>query len=168
MNTDELLNREIVRTARRYFILRPYNDNYYDYMLYIGDQIVGSLVVGSAGVLFQGSFIPSKSFVENSYYMRFPSKSELEQSVKEFYMECLLNCRSNSFLRQVLFMDKDFKNYFDFIGNLLEDGPISKEAQMELVKNMTRELVCKKLSDYANQNTKLFNNYIDNLRKESR
>lgn len=65
-------------------------------------------------------------------------------------------------------MDKDFKNYFDFIGNLLEDGPISKEAQMELVKNMTRELVCKKLSDYANQNTKLFNNYIDNLRKESR
>lgn len=99
MNTDELLNREIVRTARRYFILRPYNDNYYDYMLYIGDQIVGSLVVGSAGVLFQGSFIPSKSFVENSYYMRFPSKSELEQSVKEFYMECLLNCRSNSFLR---------------------------------------------------------------------
>lgn len=47
-------------------------------------------------------------------------------------------------------MDKDFKNYFDFIENLLEDGPISKEAQMELVKNMTRELVCKKLSDYAN------------------
>lgn len=65
-------------------------------------------------------------------------------------------------------MDKDFENYFDFIENLLQDGPISKESQMEIVKTMTRELVCKKLSDYSNQNTKLFNNYIDNLRKELR
>lgn len=62
-------------------------------------------------------------------------------------------------------MDKDFDNYFDFIESMLEDGPISKETKMKLIRTMTMELVCKKLSDYANHNTKLFNTYMNNLRK---
>lgn len=62
-------------------------------------------------------------------------------------------------------MDKDFENYFDFMESMLEDGPISKETKMKLIRNTTMELVCKELSDYANQNTKLFNTYMNNLRK---
>lgn len=64
-------------------------------------------------------------------------------------------------------MDKDFENYFKFIGGMLDDDPfLSKSAKMKMIKNMTKGLVVKKLSDYSNQNTKLFNDYVDKLRKE--
>lgn len=62
-------------------------------------------------------------------------------------------------------MDKDFEIYFNFMESMLEDGPISKETKMGWIKDMTMELVRNKLSDYANQNTELFNTYMNNLRK---
>lgn len=63
-------------------------------------------------------------------------------------------------------MDKDFKDYYEFIEMMLDDEIQTKTAKMKMIKNATRTLVLKELSDYANYNTNSFNKYVDNLRKE--
>lgn len=63
-------------------------------------------------------------------------------------------------------MDKDFENYFNFMESMLEYDSISKETRMRWIKDMTMKLVRNKLSDYANQNTRLFNTYMNDLGKE--
>lgn len=109
MNTDELL-----KCVSKYFTLKKYNRGY---NAYIGDQVVGFFVIlgkdakltndalsmirvlGKYCVSFKGNFIPLDN--KEKYFTLWSGidKDELEQSVKNLYMECLLNSSSNSFLR---------------------------------------------------------------------
>lgn len=109
MNTDELL-----KCVSKYFILKKYNRGY---SAYIGDQVVGFFVIlgkdvnptddaismiralGKYCVSFEGNFIPLDAKDKYVTLWSGIDKDELEQSVKNLYMECLLNCSSNSFLR---------------------------------------------------------------------
>ena len=112
MNTDKL-----VKCVSKYFTLKAYNKKYNDYMAYIGDQVVGFFailgkdanptddalsmirVLGKYCVSFEGNFIPLDSKDKYVTLWSGLDKDELEQSVKNLYMNCLLNCSSNSFLR---------------------------------------------------------------------
>lgn len=100
MNTDEL-----VKAVGKYFTLKAYNKKYNDYMAYIGDQVLGTIAIRGNSIYFQSSFIPLDRNSEVVYVCPGVNKKELEQSLKYLYMECLLNCRSNSFLRQVINMN---------------------------------------------------------------
>lgn len=100
MNTDEL-----VKVVGKYFTLKAYNKKYNDYMAYIGDQVLGTIAIRTYAVYFQSSFIPLDRNSEVAYVCQGANQKELEYSLKKLYMECLLNCRSNSFLRQVLFIE---------------------------------------------------------------
>ena len=109
MNTDEL-----VKVVGKYFILKKCNRGY---SAYIGDQVVGFFailgkdanptddalsmirVLGKYCVSFEGNFIPLDSKDKYVTLWSGLDKDELEQSVKNLYVNCLLNCSSNSFLR---------------------------------------------------------------------
>lgn len=109
MNTDEL-----VKAVGKYFDLKKCNKGY---NAYIGDQVVGFFVIlgkdakssydalslvkvmGNYCVSFRSNYIPLGANDVCTTLWAGLDKEELEQSVKELYMNCLLNCRSNSFLR---------------------------------------------------------------------
>lgn len=67
-------------------------------------------------------------------------------------------------------MEKKYKDYFDFIKTMLtldsndEESTIPLDVKMKMVREQTRMLVERELTDYANEMTEQHNKYIEKLR----
>ena len=67
-------------------------------------------------------------------------------------------------------MEKKYKDYFDFIKTMLilnsneEESTLSLDVKMKMIREQTRVLVERELTDYANEMTEQHNKYVEKLR----
>lgn len=67
-------------------------------------------------------------------------------------------------------MEKKYKDYFDFIKTMLiidsneEESTLSLDVKMKMIREQTRMLVERELTDYANKMTEHHNKYVEKLR----
>lgn len=67
-------------------------------------------------------------------------------------------------------MEKKYKDYFDFIKTMLiinsneEESTLSLDVKMKMIREQTRVLVERELTDYANKMTEQHNKYVEKLR----
>lgn len=67
-------------------------------------------------------------------------------------------------------MEKKYKDYFDFIKTMLtiganeEESVPSMDVKMKMIKEQTRMLLERELTDYANEMTEQHNKYVEKLR----
>lgn len=67
-------------------------------------------------------------------------------------------------------MEKKYKDYFDFIKTMLiinsneEESTLSLDVKMKMIREQTRMLVERELTNYANEMTEQHNKYVEKLR----
>lgn len=67
-------------------------------------------------------------------------------------------------------MEKKYKDYFDFIKTMLilnsneEEFTLSLDVKMKMIREQTRVLVERELTDYANEMTEQHNKYVEKMR----
>lgn len=68
-------------------------------------------------------------------------------------------------------MKKKYNDYFDFIKTMLtldydgdEESTISLDVKMKMIREQTRMLIERELTDYANEMTEQHNKYVEKLR----
>lgn len=67
-------------------------------------------------------------------------------------------------------MEKKYKDYFDFIKTMLilnsneEESTLSLDVKMKMIREQTRVLVERELTDYANEMTEQHNKYVEKMR----
>lgn len=67
-------------------------------------------------------------------------------------------------------MEKKYEDYFNFIKTMLilnsneEESTLSLDVKMKMIKEQTRVLLDRELTDYANEMTEQHNKYVEKLR----
>lgn len=67
-------------------------------------------------------------------------------------------------------MKKKYEDYFNFIKTMLilnsgeDESTLSLDVKMKMIKEQTRMLLERELTDYANEMTEQHNKYVENLR----
>ena len=67
-------------------------------------------------------------------------------------------------------MEKKYEDYFNFIRTMLilnsddEESTLSLDVKMKMIKEQTRMLLERELTDYANEMTEQHNKYVEKLR----
>ena len=67
-------------------------------------------------------------------------------------------------------MEKKYDDYFAFIKTMLilnsneEESTLSLDVKMKMIREQTRTLIERELTDYANEMTEQHNKYVEKLR----
>ena len=67
-------------------------------------------------------------------------------------------------------MEKKYEDYFNFIKTMLilnsgeDESTLSLDVKMKMIKEQTRALLDRELTDYANEMTEQHNKYVEKLR----
>ena len=67
-------------------------------------------------------------------------------------------------------MEKKYEDYFNFIKTMLilnsgeDESTLSLDVKMKIIKEQTRALLDRELTDYANEMTEQHNKYVEKLR----
>jgi ribosome-associated toxin RatA of RatAB toxin-antitoxin module len=67
-------------------------------------------------------------------------------------------------------MEKKYEEYFNFIKTMLilnsseDESTLSLDVKMKMIKEQTRVLLDRELTDYANEMTEQHNKYVEKLR----
>ena len=81
-----------------------------------------------------------------------------------------LSYGSVNFVKRLLSMEKKYDDYFNFIKTMLilnsneEESTLSLDVKMKMIKEQTRMLLDRELTDYANEMTEQHNKYVEKLR----
>lgn len=82
-----------------------------------------------------------------------------------------LSYGSVNFFKRLLSMEKKYKDYFDFIKTMLtldsdgnEESIVTLDVKMKMIKEQTKMLLERELTDYANEMTEQHNKYVEKLR----
>lgn len=67
-------------------------------------------------------------------------------------------------------MEKKYEDYFNFIKTMLilnsgeDESTLSLDVKMKMIKEQTRALLDRELTDYTNEMTEQHNKYVEKLR----
>ena len=83
-----------------------------------------------------------------------------------------LSYGSVNFVKGLLSMEKKYEDYLNFIKTMLilnsgeDESTLSLDVKMKMIKEQTRMLLDRELTDYANEMTEQHNKYVEKLRNK--